>query len=290
MFHSTLFVFALLQGIQAQTSVPWVGVTPPNIVLSYPATAFPFQTGNVEDVPLALKLLSRLTKFDGVTISVTSANYNDTTAALSAASLNDISTVLPFLDIRACLGSSTGVFLNDCRLDGMSRLEEFIKPVDFTLPITMVLSGTIDSSLAVLRDRTLKNCLGSSTIIVASDWAVLQQTDREASIYLSQYITVKYPDVVKFIAPDLQQCASSTKDELFDEDGIIDDILFGEGLDARAAIGVLYTLNPAVLDSWVSDSPFSGAKTAGCFNTYKILETLENLFTPPPRSTVRMVA
>ncbi len=36
-----------------------------------------------------------------------------------------------------------------------------------------------------------------------------------------------------------------------------------------------------ILDSWVNDPPFSGANTAGFFNTYKILETLESLITPP---------
>jgi hypothetical protein len=273
-------MLTLLTLVSAQT--PWVGSTPPNIVLSYPAAVFPHQTRNIEDVPLPLKLLSRLSAFPATTISVASANYTDTPLAVSAASIADISIVLPYLDLRRCMGASSGVFLHDCTTDDMLRDETRIHPLDLTTAATIVVGGGVDSALAILRDRMLRASLGGSSIVVASEWAVLLTVDREAGAYLSQYIAPKYPGVVKFLSPSLRPCLTVGKlTSQFNEDHIIDEMLFGSGLDVLTAFGVLYALNPDILSSWESDVPFAGATTASCFHVMSTVETLEKLFTPP---------
>ena len=278
-----ILILTLLTLVNAQT--PWVGSTPPNIVLSYPAARFPHQTKDIEDIPLPLKLLSRLSSFPATAISVASGNYTDTTLAMAAASIADISIVLPYLDLRRCMGASSGLFLHDCTTDDMMRDETRIHPLDLTAAATIVLGGGVDSGLAILRDRTLRASLGVSAIIVASDWTVLLAVDREAGVYLSQYVVPKYPGVVRFISPFLQPCAVVGKTTpQFNEDRIIDEILFGRGLDVLTAFGVLYALNPDILNSWETDVPFAGASTASCFNVMNTVETLEKLFTPPAQA------
>ncbi len=119
---------------------------------------------------------------------------------------------------------------------------------------------------------------------MASDWTVLKSIDREAGVYLSQYIAVRHPGIIKFINPNLWPCTPVSKRVGFDEDGMIDQLLFRQGLDERAAFGVLYALSPDVLGSWASDTPFTGALTANCFNVYTAIEALEQLFTPPSKN------
>ncbi len=181
------------------------------------------------------------------------------------------------------MGASTGKFLRDCTADDMTRDEMRIHPVDLASSATIILAGTIDSGLAVIRDRTLRDYLCTFTILITSEWSVLQMIDREAGVYLSQYVSVKYPGVVKFISPDLGPCSAISKLAIqFDEDGIIDDILFRRGLDERTGYAVLYALNPDVIGSWETNVPFTGAVTASCFDVLTTIETLEKLFTPPP--------
>ena len=134
-----IIILTLLTLVNAQT--PWVGSTPPNIVVSYPAAVFPHQTKNIEDIALPLKLLSRLSSFPATAISVASANYTETPLAMSAASIADISIVLPHLDLRRCMGAATGVFLHDCTSDDMLRDETRIHPLDLTTAATIVLGG-----------------------------------------------------------------------------------------------------------------------------------------------------
>jgi hypothetical protein len=202
---------------------------------------------------------------------------------MSAASIADISIVLPYLDLRRCMGASSGVFVHDCTTDDMMRDETRIHPLDLTTAATIVLGGGVDSGLAILRDRTLRASLGGSSVVVASDWTVLLAVDREAGVYLAQYIAPKYPGVVKFLSPSLRPCLTVGKltSNPFNEDRIIDEMLFGRGLDVLTAFGVLYALNPDILSSWETDVPFVGATTASCFNVMNTVETLERLFTPP---------
>ncbi len=282
-----LILSVLTVFVNAQT--PWVGSTPPNIVISYPATVFPHQTGNTEDIPLPLKLLLRLSSFTATAISVASANYSDTTLAMSAASINDISKLLPYLDLRRCMGASTGVFSHDCTSDDMIRDESRIHPLNLTTAATIILAGTVDSGLTVLRDRTLRASLSGSSIMIASEWTVLLTIDREAGVYLSQYISVKYPGVVKFLSPSLRPCSTVSKLAIqFDEDGIMDEMLFGRGLNVLTAFGVLYALNPDILSSWQNDIPFTGALTASCVNVFNTVKTLKELFTPTIMTPTRL--
>ena len=281
-----IIILTLLTLVNAQT--PWVGSTPPNIVLSYPAAVFPHQTKDIEDIPLPLKILSRLSSFPATAISVASGNYTDTTLAMAAASIADISIVLPYLDLRRCMGASSGVFVHDCTTDDMMRDETRIHPLDLTTAVTIVLGGGVDSGLAILRDRTLRASLGGSSVVVTSDWTVLLEVDREAGVYLSQYLVPKYPGVVRFISPFLRPCAVVGKTApQFNEDRIIDEVLFGHGLDVRTAFGSLYALDPAILSSWEVDTPFTGATTATCFNVMSTVETLEKLLTPPVTAPTR---
>jgi hypothetical protein len=67
------------------------------------------------------------------------------------------------------MGASTGVFLHDCTSDAMTRDETRIHPIDLTTAATIVLAGTVDSGLANLRDRTLRDNLSSSSIMIASE-------------------------------------------------------------------------------------------------------------------------
>ena len=180
------------------------------------------------------------------------------------------------------MGASTGKFLMDCTSDDMTRDETRIHAADLASSATIILAGTIDSGLAVIRDRKLRDYLCTSTVLITSDWSVLLMIDREAGVYLSQYVSVKYPGVVKFISPDLGPCSGISKLAIqFDEDGIIDDILFRRGLDERTGFAVLYALNPDIIGSWSNDVPFTGAVTASCFDVLATIETLEKLFTPP---------
>ena len=137
--------------------------------------------------------------------------------------------------------------------------------------------------MAIIRDRTLRTSLGGSSIKVASDWTMLIEVDREAGVYLSQYIPPKYPGVVKFLSTSLRPCLTvgNTDPNQFNEDHIIDEMLFGHGLDVLIAFGILLALNPDILNSWESDVPFAGASTASCFNVMSTVEALEKLFTPP---------
>jgi hypothetical protein len=257
--NAQIIILSLLTLVNAQT--PWVGSTPPNIVLSYPADVFPHQTKDIEDIPLPLKILSRLSSFPSTAISVASANYTDTTLAMAAASIADISIVLPYLDLRRCMGASSGVFVHDCTTDDMLRDETRIHPLDLTAAATIVLGGGVDSGFAIIRDRTLRTSLGGSCIIVASDWTMLLAVDLEAGVYRSQYIAPKYPGVVKFLSTSLRPCLTvgKTGPNQFNEDHIIDEILLGHGLDVLTAFGVLYALNPDILSSWETDVPFAGA-------------------------------
>ena len=112
---------------------------------------------------------------------------------------------------------------------------------------------------------------------------MLIEVDREAGVNLSQYIPPKYPGVVKFLSTSLRPCLTvgNTDPNQFNEDHIIDEMLFGHGLDVLIAFGILLALNPDILNSWESDVPFAGASTASCFNVMSTEEALEKLFTPP---------
>jgi hypothetical protein len=209
---------------------------------------------------------------------------------MAAASIADISIVLPYLDLRRCRGASSGVFVHDCTTDETLRDETRIHPLDLTAAATIVLGGGVDSGLAIIRNRTLRTSLGGSCIIVTSDWTMLLAVDREAGVYLSQYIAVKYPVVVKFLSPSLRPWLTVGKltPNQFNADHIIDEMLFGRGLDVLTAFGVLYALNPDILSSWKTDVPFAGASTASCFNVMSTVETLEKLFTPPVTTPTRL--
>jgi hypothetical protein len=69
--------------------------------------------------------------------------------------------------------------------DDLTREDTRIPAVDLATSASIVLAGTIVSRLAVITDRTLREYLCTSTVLITSEWSILLMIHREVCIYLS---------------------------------------------------------------------------------------------------------
>ena len=249
----------------------------PNIMLSIPSNSFPFLTNNPSDVPLPIELLDYMFGMTDARSTITTAGYESVLSTTSLSSFVDMSKSYPNLDFRQCIGNS-GVFNSDCVITEMAQ-ESSVRKADLSAPLSIVIGENFESALPILRDRNVKIGLAAqSTIIVASEFSVNEAADVNGTAYLTEYLIKKYPVKVSFIPSNIAACVSGLRSAHAEID-ILNHFL-NPPLDSndRAGLAILYALNSVVIPRWNTDTPFSGVSAAGCFNTFEVIDTLEQLF------------